>query len=336
MKRLKMLLGCAAAVTLTLLSGCSSARKADSLKVVSSKTYELGDEISLNAADYLLDSAPEDVLEQITVDSDLKTDEKYAYNGFKETVTDAGKDQLSIGSYSLTLNYQGEKYPVTVIVRDTVMPEFVSPSAVVTVPVGETDFDFSRVYRTSDKDEVELRVEGVYDLKKEGTYPVTLIATDKSGNTNSLEITINVVGKNKPITASDQFDDEVVPSEEEDSEEQSSEESVPEDNGSNDTDTPEAPETPNQPSKPSACTIPSAPSGSEVYYNFSDLYAAGTAWNRQSPNNYFYYLEGTDDCGNKVYFLTKGVSDTPLTPPAGDGTDTGNTDGTAGLNAAQP
>lgn len=319
MKRLKQLLASAAIVSLSLLCGCSSPKK-DELKVLSSKTYELGDSVSLAASEYLLSEPDDRILKEIEVQSDLKTDEAYSYNGFTDAVTDAGKEYLGLGSYTVTLVYNGVQYPVRVTVRDTVMPEFVSPAAVVTVPAGETDFDFSRVYRTSDKDTVTLRVDGDYDLNEEGTYPVTLVATDGSGNTNSLEITVNVVAKNKPITASDQFDDEYVPSEDdEDSSEESDDPDLPSEEDPN---TPAPPTNPG----PGACTISNAPSASEVYYNFSDLYAAGSAWNQMAPGNYFYYLEGVDDCGNKVYFLTKGSA--PQNQPADPSDPQGNVQNT--------
>lgn len=305
MKRLKRLLKPVIALSLFVLTGCSGGSGQD-LKVVSDKTVELGETVSLAPSEYLLNEPDESILNEITVDSDLKTDsDKYTYNGFKETVTSKDKKYLDIGTYKLTLKYDGKDYPVTLRVEDTVMPEFISPSAVVTIPVGKTDFDFSKIYRTDDKSDVEIRLDGFYNLNKEGTYPVTIVATDAAGNTNSIEITINVVADNTHITASDQFDDEVVPSPDGDDTSNGPQTPVIPD--------PEEPvddQKPDKPSVPTACSISTLPAGAEsaeVYYSFSDLYAAGTAWNQLSPNNYFFYLEGADDCGNKVYFLTKGT-----------------------------
>ncbi len=318
------------------LAGCSGNGGSD-LKVVSSKTVELGETVSLNPSEYLLETPGQDVLEEITVDSDLKTDPKYSYNDFSQTVSSAGKDYLAKGVYQLTLKYKGQDYPVTLTIKDTEMPEFISPAAVITVPVGSKDFDVNKVYRTSDKDEVTLKVNGDYDIETVGTYPVTLVATDASGNTNSLEVTINVVGKNQPIKAADQFDNEMVPND--NSQSGQGEQGNPS-NGQDQTsqaDSSQAqPETPtDQTQTPSdqnpsgdgtstspngsgtACGVSNAPAGSQMFSTFAELYAAGTAWNQQSPNNYFYYLEGTDDCGNKVYFLTTGTQD--LVPDAPDG-----------------
>lgn len=346
MKLMKLISTTAAALLLGAgLFGCSNASGKD-LKVLSQKTVELGDPVSLNASDYLLEEPDSAVLAEIDVESPLKTDSKYSYNDASKTVTTAGRNFLQAGTYPLTLTYKGQEYPVTLTVKDTTMPVFVSPAAVLTIPVGEGNFNFSRVYRTQDKDSVSLKIEGDYDLNTVGTYPVTLIASDPSGNTNSLEITINVVGKNQQIKATDQFDDELVPSEEdtyasEDDSQQASSQAAaseeqtapapaettpqPEPTAPADSTPPASDEPAPTPGTPSACPISSLPAGTEAYYSFSELYAAGTAWNKQNPNNYFYYLEGVDDCGNKIYALTRGTqtpasSDTPDVPQPADQT----------------
>lgn len=347
MKLKKLLSSLAGAVLISqCLFGCSGNSKGD-LKVVSTKTVELGEPVSLKASDYLLEQPSQTVLDEITVDSDLKTDSKYNYNAFSETVSTANKDFLETGSYTITLNYKGQKYPVALTVKDTVMPEFVSPAAVVTIPKGTANFDFSKVYRTTDKDSVTLSVDGDFDVNKVGAYPITLIATDKSGNSNSLEVTINVVGNNTPIKSTDQFDNELVPSESDDDSQASDANAnqqdyttIPDDNTTTDpsnpttdvtlpdpdydqTTDPSTPSTPTVPNNPTACGISNQPAGTSVYRTFSDLYSAGTNWNKQSPNNYFYYLEGVDDCGNKVYFLTTGTQelipgpDAPVNPGQG-------------------
>ncbi|MBF0578459.1 hypothetical protein IM774_01350 [Erysipelotrichaceae bacterium RD49] len=335
MKLKKLLSSLTGAVLLSqCLFGCSGGSKGD-LKVVSSKTVELGEPVSLKASEFMLEQPDQSVLDEITVDSDLMTNSKYNYNSFSQTVSSKDKDYLETGTYTVTLDYKGQKYPVTLSVKDTVMPEFVSPAAVVTIPKGTRNFDFSRVYRTTDKDSVTLSVDGDFDVDKVGTYPVTLIATDKSGNSNSLEVTINVVGNNTPIKSTDQFDNELVPSEDDSedpsaststSDQQQNYTTVP--NNPSDSTTPTEPDlpvvdnqptdspAPSNPANPSACAISNQPAGTSVYRTFSDLYNAGTNWNKQSPNNYFFYLEGTDDCGNKVYFLTTGTQDLVPGPDA--------------------
>ncbi|MBD5424204.1 MAG: hypothetical protein HDR44_03680 [Allobaculum sp.] len=299
----KMMVGLAMMGLSQALVGCSIASGKE-LKVITQKTVELGNPVSLNPADYLLDVPSKEVLEDIQVDSPLKKEpNKYTYNDFSQIVTSYGEDYLALGTYSLTLDYKGEKYPITLEVEDTVMPEFVSPAAVVTIPLGTTNFDFSDVYKTKDKDKVTLYVEGEYDLNTVGIYPVTLVAEDGSGNSNTLEISINVLGNNRQIKASDQFDYEYVPKED-------TTNSLSLASSSLENETPIASNpTDSSSTGPIACSVSRLPQGSEAYYSFSQLYYEGSAWNKISPNNYFYYIESTDDCGNKVYALTKGTSD---------------------------
>lgn len=286
------------------LVGCGSS-DSSKLNVLSTKTVELGDTVSLDPAEFLSENSNDVKVSDITVESDLKTDDfKFTYNEMSQTVTSKGKEFLGLGTYEVTLKYNDQSYPVRLVVKDTTMPEFISPAAVVTVPVGNEDYNFSNVYRTRDKDKVTISINGDYDMTTEGTYPVTVVATDASGNTNSLEITIKVVGKNQQISASDQFDNEVPSDPDSELNEELEDEPIINENPSQD---PEV-------NQPNACTISNAPVGTTVYYSFSDLYTAGTQWNNQSPNNYFFYLEGQDDCGTKVYFLTTGTSD-PTTPP---------------------
>lgn len=286
------------------LVGCGSSNSSK-LNVLSTKTVELGDPVILDPAEFLADNSNDINVADITVESDLKTDDfQYTYNQMNQSVTSKGKEFLGLGTYEVTLKYKDQSYPVRLVIKDTTMPEFISPAAVVTVPVGNEDYNFSNVYRTRDKDKVTISINGDYDLTTEGKYPVTVVATDASGNTNSLEITIKVVGKNQQISASDQFDNEVPSDPDSQTDSSTNDEPVINDNVNQN---PGA-------QQPNACPISNAPVGTSVYYSFSDLYTAGTQWNSQSPYNYFFYLEGQDDCGNKVYFLTTGTS-SQTTPP---------------------
>ncbi|MDO4663853.1 MAG: hypothetical protein Q4A59_03125 [Erysipelotrichaceae bacterium] len=287
------------------LVGCGSS-DSSKLNVLSTKTVELGDPVYLAAAEFLSDNSQDINVADITVESDLKTDDfQYTYNQMNDSVTSRGKEYLALGTYEVTLKYKDQSYPVRLVVKDTTMPEFISPAAVVTVPMGNEDYDFSKVYRTRDKDKVTISINGDYDLTTEGKYPVTVVATDASGNTNSLEITIKVVGKNQQISASDQFDNEVPSDPDSETDSSTNDDPLINDNANQNQGTT---------TTPNACTISNAPVGTSVYYSFSDLYTAGTNWNSQNPNNYFFYLEGQDDCGNKVYFLTTGTS-SETTPP---------------------
>lgn len=310
-------IGIGLAAAALLLAGCGS--QGPELKVIEQKVIELGDEVSLKPENFLLEKPDEEILEDIEVSSPLKDQDNYAWNGFRESVSDIGKEYLSAGTYDVTLMLHGKEYPTKIIVRDTTMPEFISPAAVVTIPQGTEDFNFSRIYRTEDKGTVTLKVEGDYDVHTAGAYPVLLIAEDDSGNTNSVEITINVVADNQVIKPYDQFenetpyapdhsdsdkdkDDDKDKDEKDDQNSQPSDSQTKPDNGGSQ----------GTPQDPNACAVSAVPEGSKIYRNFEEMYQAGTAWNQQGDNNYFYYKIIKDDCGNDVYALTCGTNGSGL------------------------
>jgi hypothetical protein len=286
-------------------AGCSFDSEVNNtaLSVVSTKTYELGSEVSLQPEEFL-ESVPEGVdTDDIEIESTLKTDPAYSVNGFKNTVTAADKSYLPAGTYSISLKYNGKNYPVTLIVKDTTIPEFISPAAVVTIQQGDSDFDFSSVYRIKDLDEVTLHVEGEYDVSKVGTYPVTLIAQDASGNTNSLEITINVVTGNQVFSSTNQFEDEQPVSSSGTENEAKEEENTSDES----TDSENKEETPDS-SGSTACSVSNVPENSKTYKTFEEAYQAGTEWNQQDgAHHYFYYIISVDDCGDEVYIVTFGT-----------------------------
>lgn len=288
-----------------LFAGCTS--RAPELKVTEQRVIELGDEVSLKPETFLLEMPDADVLEEIQVSSPLMDQTSYSWNGFKETVADLGKDYLGTGTYPVTISLHGKSYSTKIVVRDTTMPEFVSPAAVVTIPQGVQDFDFSTIYRTDDKGTVTLRVEGDYDPDTAGTYPVILIAEDEAGNTNSVEITINVVADNQNIYPYDQFDNEkpYAPENPGNTENKPSSDDQSGNSGHEKEDSDhKKPDENEQGSKdPNACTVSNVPSGAKIYRNFEEMYNAGTAWNHSGSNNHFSYTIIKDDCGNDVYAL---------------------------------
>ena len=55
--------------------------------------------------------------------------------------------------------------------------------------------DLTKKFETSDLSEVEITLEGEYDLTKEGSYEINVIATDSSGNKSEKKSTITVYKK---------------------------------------------------------------------------------------------------------------------------------------------
>lgn len=314
----------------TVLAGCGSIG-GPSIHVEKEKIYELGDTVSIAPKDLITDQLTETELGEVETVSDLKTSSKYDFNGFKEEVKTAGKDYLEVGNYEVTLSYKGRKYPVSIIVEDTTAPSFMFAPANRVVAKGASEDDVLKGYRATDKDSVKLKLTGDYDLNTPGTYNAVVVAEDPSGNKSEKSITIQVTGDGEMIT-SDQtvdYDEDNTAAEEEEAASDAQNPSEPAAQPS-DSSSPDSSQTGNddhassstspdsgttdssapadQPSSnPGACPATGAPAGSTIYRSFDEAYAAGVAWNQQSPDNYFYYLQGVDDCGNQIYIITMGT-----------------------------
>lgn len=307
-----------------LLAGCSAGQSSSVIE----KDYELGDAVTILPRDLLGDLVSAEEAADMTVDSDLKTSSDYEYSGFKGEVKTAGKDYLEIGTYSAKVSGNGTSYNVTIEVKDTTAPKFIIAPARRTVAAGSTEEEVLKAYKAEDKDEADLSLSGEYDLDTPGEYAVEIVASDPSGNSQSRTVTLTVTGEGDMITSDQTADinpsDYLTP-EESETEAEETEPAVPEDSGSSDSVTQPAetpaepePETPDSStdsgtSTPPACSVSGAPAGATIYYSFEEAYAAGVAWNQQNPDNYFYYLQGSDDCGKPVYIVTMG------TKSAGDG-----------------
>ncbi len=300
----------------TALGGCA-AGGGSHLDVQKEKTYELGEAVSILPKDFIEGDVSESDLENMKIESDLLTSPGYDYNGFKGEVKTAGEDYLGLGEYTLTLVDGNSKYPIKLTVKDTTAPDFIMAPARRVVASGSTEEDVLRTYRAEDKDEVSLSLDGDFDLNEPGDYTARVVAADPSGNQADMEISLKVTGDGEMITSDDTAD--LNPDDYTD-QTQTEQPETPDGNQSDDTaavpDDSEPSETPDdsQTETPDdsqtetpACTVSHAPEGATIYYSFDEAYAAGIAWNQLDPNNYFFYLQGADDCGNPVYLITTGT-----------------------------
>ncbi|OLU37657.1 hypothetical protein [Ileibacterium valens] len=303
------------------LTGCFATGE-KSLDIPEEKTYELGETVMILPKNFISGESEldENQLENLKVESDLMTSSQYDYNGFKGEVKTVGKDYLGIGEYDVTLIDGDHKYPVKITVRDTQAPDFIMAPLKRVVAVGSTEEEVLKAYKAEDKDEVNLSLKGDYDLETPGSYTVIIHAEDPSGNIKEQEITLNVTGDGAMITADDTSDLDITDIPQTDNsttnqqtditvdieEEPVTDETVtqPEETPAPDSSTPDTGTTD---TTTPACTVSQAPAGAVIYYSFDEAYAAGLAWNQQDPKNYFYYLQGVDDCGNPVYLITMGT-----------------------------
>ncbi len=157
----------------------------------------------------ILSDLNDDELKEVKIDSELINSDLYEYSGWTRKVTDKGKKILSKGTYTVKFIYDDKEYPVSLIVKDTTAPTFVSPTRTIFIQEGEEMPDINTFYKADDLDEVTLSMEGEVDISEAGRYPVTIIATDASGNSTSLDVTVRVLGENEGIEVTLSMEGEV-------------------------------------------------------------------------------------------------------------------------------
>ena len=297
-----------------LMAGCSngSTNTAADWPVEKEVVYELGTKVVLSPEAFLKADADAESVKVVEIESALKTDPAYEFTGFTNEVKTAGKKYLMPGQYTVTLKKDGQKEDITLTVRDTTAPSFISAPRQMIVQQGDTQFDLASKFKADDYDEVTITSKGDYDITVPGDYPVMIIATDASGNANELPITLKVIGQNQAIDSSMPVEDLLIletggTTSAQNSSSAQKEETVP------------APETApvkkaeeekeeEKKEEPKACTIKGNAPGDNAFYSLESMIAAGSSWNAKSPNNYFMYAKGLDDCGNTVYLISYGTA----------------------------
>lgn len=347
-------------MSLLLLAGCtgSGAKNAEVKREV---VYELGDKVTLSPEAFV-EGASQDALKNAKVTSVLTNNPKYDYNGFTYEVKDKNEDYLGVGTYPVTVLYNGKTYESEIVVKDTLPPTFVNAPSSISVAVGDTSFDPAKRFRVQDKGDFDVSIEGDYDINVPGNYDIEVVAKDVNGNQSSINITLKVVDGQQIITSEDQEDedfndinqaaDDVTQNNDQDnstSDSSTNQEKPGKPDADQNKDNPENPDGKDQITAPEdstnnngsdkACNASNVPSGSPYYYSFEEAYAAGTAWNQQAPGNYFVYLLGQDDCGATIYVVTFGNSGSGQGAEGGQapgaGTDSGSSSDTGKSEAEE-
>lgn len=152
-------------------------------KYKSKVTIEAGDNVpTMN--DYLYSNAQEE--KEIVWDNlDIKEGKVY------ETGTYYGK-----------FNYDNEERKVVLIVKDTTPPVIDGAHDIEMLAYESTpDFLTDIVVTDNSLEEIEAKIDGEYDTEKVGSYTLTYVAADSSGNKSSKEFKLTVK-ENKNITVS--------------------------------------------------------------------------------------------------------------------------------------
>ena len=128
---------------------------------------------------------------------------------------DAEIDTSTIGKFTCTIEYKYKLkkyfYELQYDVIDTTAPVFIIASTSRTFYVGESDEDdlLSGVTYADDYDVYPtLEIEGEVDFDEVGTYIITYIISDESGNETSKDVTIKIIERPKTTTNTDDEDEE--------------------------------------------------------------------------------------------------------------------------------
>lgn len=159
---------------------------ATSLKVVDNFTIEYGNKISNKVADYVLDGTDEEVVNNATV----------------EIVGDDGNSEYpSLGDYVVKVKYNNQVKEVIVTVADTIKPVFVNFNKDINIYTGE-QVEWNTLFVADDLSEITISVDdSVVNYYAEGTYQITVTATDTSNNSVSETANLNITQTSLSLNA---------------------------------------------------------------------------------------------------------------------------------------
>lgn len=149
--------------------------------------YELGEEISADVSDYLKDA---DSIKNINDYKIVTTDFEIVDN-----MLVFNNDEAKTGDYNINIVYKKMIKKVIIRVVDTISPEFTNFTDNIKVEQNTEKIDFLKYFEAKDLTDVEITIEGEYNLTKEGEYEITVIAKDSNENQTKKKSTITVYKK---------------------------------------------------------------------------------------------------------------------------------------------
>lgn len=160
--------------------------------------YELGEEISADVSYYLKDA---NSIKNITDYKIMTTDFKIVDNMLVFNNVEA-----KAGDYTINVVYKKTIQKAIIRVVDTISPEFTIFTDNIKVEQNTEKIDFAKYFEAKDLTDVEITIEGAYDLTKEGEYEITVIAKDLTENKTEKKSKITVYKKetNKETTVTKQ------------------------------------------------------------------------------------------------------------------------------------
>ena len=186
MKRLSAIIF--ALCMMCLLTACAK----DNFQVEESYTVELGSKVSTEAKAYLAKDTDKEVLKDTVIT--FKKDKTYSIDKKSKSLKPTKGEYLPVGKYHATATYEDEKESFVVEVKDTKAPTFVDLKEEIIIEVNAENVDLTKYFKAKDLSETKISVDKAkLDLTKEGTYGITVTATDAYKNAKAEKVVVKVV-----------------------------------------------------------------------------------------------------------------------------------------------
>lgn len=150
--------------------------------------FELGKDVPFDVVYYLNDNSIKDIKQ---VKMELQNKESIIIQ--ENRLLSDKKDYLTVGKYQVEVSYKKQRETFTIEVTDTTKPEFKEFKDQIFIEQNAKDVDLTKFFKAEDLTNIELIVEGEYDLSKIGDYKISIIATDESKNRSKKEFTLTVI-----------------------------------------------------------------------------------------------------------------------------------------------
>ena len=179
------------ALAVSMLFGLAACAK-DSFQVEESYTVELGSKVSTEAKAYLAKDTDKEVLKDTVIT--FKKDKAYSVDKKNKSLKPAKGKYLPVGKYHATAVYDDEKESFVVEVKDTKAPTFVDLKEEIIIEANAENVDLTKYFKAEDLSETKISVDKAkLDLSKEGTYGITVTATDTYKNAKAEKVVVKVV-----------------------------------------------------------------------------------------------------------------------------------------------
>ena len=183
MKRLSVVL-----YMMCLLAACAK----DNFQVEETYAVELGSKVSTEAKAYLAKDTDKEVLKGTVIT--FKKDKAYSVDKKSRSLKPTKGKYLPVGKYHATAVYDDEKESFVVEVKDTKAPTFVDLKEEIIIEANAENVDLSKYFKAEDLSETKISVDKAkLDLTKEGTYGITVTATDTYKNAKAEKVVVKVV-----------------------------------------------------------------------------------------------------------------------------------------------